>query len=58
MIIGFLGRLFGRDNYIGTTVYIHGNPYVFERRIGNGAFGRIYFSNGKISLKFVCVRLC
>ncbi len=33
----YIDRLLGRS---GETVYIHGLPYVFERRLGGGAFGK------------------
>jgi len=34
----YIGRLLGS----GETVYIHGLPYVFERRLGGGAFGKLH----------------
>jgi hypothetical protein len=41
---------------IGEVAYIHGRPYVFERRLGSGSFGKINLKKQRIGFFHVKIR--
>ncbi|CAF1392287.1 unnamed protein product [Rotaria magnacalcarata] len=41
-ILNLFSRLSNNDNLVSKVVFIHGRPYVFQRRLGSGGFGAVY----------------